>query len=127
MARGRPEEALAAFEAAIAELSFLEEQPHSWAERRFLAQVRRRYGYLLASMGRPEAGERHMRWACVELDRLMELDPDNAQNRIAVAAACQFLAEHLSILGKYEEREGPPDGAVHRGAGVGLSWARAGP
>ena len=102
MSRGRHEESAAAFEQAIALLAFLEDRPHDWTERRLLATIRQRYGYLLASSGRGEAGERHMRWALEELERLAQLDPDNARSANTLGSACQYLADHLAIQAKYE-------------------------
>ncbi|MEZ5964389.1 MAG: protein kinase [Planctomycetota bacterium] len=93
----------AAFERGCEVLEIALDHPEDVPLRQLFAILRTHYGYSLASMGEHARGEEHMRWAYLELERLIDLDNSNAGLATSLGSACQRLADHLAIQGKYSD------------------------
>tara|TARA_R110002094_G_scaffold70788_2_gene79409 strand:+ start:4433 stop:6835 length:2403 start_codon:yes stop_codon:yes gene_type:complete len=102
--RGNYQAAFAAYEQSIEALSRVEQSPKNRPTQGLHAMVRSQFGYTLASQGQYRRGEQHLRWAQVELERLLAIDPSNAGFASSVGMASQRLADHLAITAKYTEQ-----------------------
>lgn len=104
--RGNHEAAFAAYEQAIKALAQIKPTTKNRRAQGLHAMVRSQFGYTLASNAQYSRGEQHLRWAQVELERLLAADPSNAGFAASVGMASQRLADHLAITAKYTEQPG---------------------